>query len=124
MSVPDPVHVARQLFEAYRRGDQAAVLALAHEDIEVNPRAFAGGRGHESVRSGFTGDVEATVHAFEQVGPEQVLVTGRLRVFRHGLRDSPAWWLMTIRDGRWVAGSSFPSEAAARAAVADAALAA
>lgn len=118
MLVQDPVPVARALFEAYRRGDQATLLALAHEDVELRPRTFAAGRGHDGVRAGFTEDMEATVHSYEQVGPEQVLVAGRLRIFRHGLRDSPAWWLMTIREGRWVAGASFASEAAARAAVA------
>ena len=116
MSVHDPVPVARELFEAYRRGDRAAMLALAHEDVELKPAVLGAARGHDAVNAGFTGDIEATAHSFEQVGPELVLVGGRLRVFRHGLRDSPAWWLMTIRGGRWVAGASFPSEAAARAA--------
>lgn len=93
MSVQDPVRRARELFEAHRGGDPAAGQALAPEQ----------------------GDTEATAHRFEALSGEQVLVCGRLRVFRHGLRDSPAWWLLTWRAGRMEA-ARFATESAARAA--------
>jgi len=101
MESSDPVGVARALFEAYRRGDEAALLRLLDPSIARDSSM----------------EVEVTPHTFELIPPETVLVGGRLRIFRRGLRDSPAWWLMTIRDGLWVSGTTHPSEAAARAAL-------
>jgi hypothetical protein len=102
MQASDPVHVARALFEAYRSGDESALLPV------LGP----------SLVGDATTEVEVTPHTFELIPPETVLVGGRLRVFRRGLRDSPAWWLMTFRDGLWVSATTHPSEAAARAALA------
>lgn len=123
MQASDPVRVARALFEAYRRGDEAAMLRLTHADVEVTGRAWGPLAGHEGIRHSLaessTGvaEVEVTPHTFELIPPEHVLVGGRLRVFRRGLRDSPAWWLLKIRNGVWVSGTAHPSEEAARAAL-------
>ena len=123
MQASDPVRVARALFEAYRRRDEAAMLRLAHTDVRINATSWGSLAGHSGISSTI-GDpaagppeIEITPHSFELIPPEHVLVGGRLRVFRRGLRDSPAWWILTIRDGLWVSGTSHPSEAAARAAL-------
>lgn len=117
MAAHDPVQVARALFEAYTEGDREALLALTHEEIRTNSTALGSVNGRDMLAASFTGDVEATPHWFEEVPPEHVLVAGRIRVFRQGLRDSPAWWLMRFRDGLWIRGEAFASESAARAAL-------
>lgn len=117
MPVSESVRVARELFEAHRTGDVDALLALTHDEVALAPSSFPPGRGKQHVRDNAGDrDVEAVAHSFEALSAEHVLVGGRLRVFRGGLRDSPAWWLFRIRDGLWVSGETFPSEAAARAA--------
>lgn len=127
MQSPDPVQVTRALFEAFRRGDGPALARMAHPELELGRGSFQAGSGHDALGEDVEGTgaadplVEVTPHTFEQVGPEQVLVSGRRRVFGRGLRDSPAWWLMTIRDGLWVGGRTFSSEHDARAACVDAA---
>lgn len=123
MQSPDPVHVARALFEAFRSGDESQLLALTHDGVEVQPLVFEPTSGHRGVRAYLRRNladsttVEAHPHRFERLSDEDVLVTGRLRILGRGLRDSPAYWVMTIRDGLWVAGRSFRSEAEARAAL-------
>ncbi len=123
----DLVRIARALFEAYQRGDEGALLALARDDLRFGPAVDGGAEaavwGHDGLRR-FLADqragralVQATPHRFEVVGSDQVLVSGRLRVLERGLRDSPAWWLLTFRDGLLASGRMFAGEAEARASL-------
>jgi ketosteroid isomerase-like protein len=121
MQAPDPVQIARDVFDAYRRRDAEAIVAIAAEDVSLVPAVFTPAEGRDGLRSSLAAadadaEIEITPHSFEALSDEHVLVGGRLRVFRQGMRDSPAWWLLTIRDGRWVAGATFGRESDARAA--------
>ena len=122
VQAPDPVRTARALFEAYRLGDREAMLRLTHSDVALSPYSWDSAEGHDGLRAAFDdwrdglAQVEATPQSFELIPPETVLVGGRLRVFRRGLRDSPAWWLMRFRDGLWISGTSHATEAEARSA--------
>ena len=91
MPILSPVDVVRLLFEARAAGDVRRVRKLMDPDV-----SFARGMG-EGTR------VEVEAHRIESDGPDQVRVTGRIRVIADGsLTDSPASWRLTVHGGRVV----------------------
>jgi ketosteroid isomerase-like protein len=94
------------MFDARRWGRTDEVLALLDEDAVV--LAKADGRllrGLDQIRAYLTSiaetrRVEVSATRLE-ASEDAVTVHGRLRVFsKRGMSDSPATWVVTVRDGR------------------------
>jgi hypothetical protein len=101
--------LARLLFDAVRDDDfPRRFLACMHPDVSLSLSTRAGAwlRGLDAVRSAAVASrrgalYEAVAEHYHALDDEHVIVEGRLRWTdeTRTLRDDPALWAMTFRDG-------------------------
>ena len=115
-------------YEAFNRRDLDAILALMHDDVEIEPRfgALEGHyRGHEGVRRWwsdlleFLPDYAAEVEELDDLGD---MTLAQIWGTAHGAASSTPlferWWqLIRLRDGKCIWWRNFATEAEALAAV-------
>jgi ketosteroid isomerase-like protein len=118
------VDLALLMYEAFNRRDLDALLALMHDEVEIEPRlgALEGAyRGHEGVRRwwssllDFLPDYTAEVEELHDLGN---MTLGRIRGTAHGAASSApvveTWWQsIRWRDGMCVWWRNFATEAEA-----------
>jgi ketosteroid isomerase-like protein len=122
----DTASVARRLFAAFEHGGTAALLDLLHPDVEMHPAILGAPslHGRSEVREWLTklqragGELEARPLAVEVVRGDFAIVRGYLR-HRDGrtLAENQTHWLYEVRDGLVLRIESYPSHAAAVAAI-------
>ena len=124
MSASENVQIVRRLFRLRSDGDIEETVGYFAEDAENRPfttdRVL---RGREEIRS-FLEDtaasgtvLEPSTFRFEANDAGQVAVFGRLRVRGpEGIKDTPAAWIYTLKDGKVVRAEAFKSTAEAEAA--------
>jgi ketosteroid isomerase-like protein len=128
----EPADVVARAFDALGRRDRDGLMALLDPDIEFQPVNALGlaeqtGHGHEDAREWMDEiDREGTEpwlypRTIEHLGRGVVLVTGiASEKARAGERFAASVaWLVTVRDGRIVSSYGYPTETAARRAVAE-----
>ena len=122
------VDLALLMFEAFNRGDLDAVLALMHDEVEIEPRlgALEGDyRGHEGVRRWwsnlleFLPDYAAEVEELDDLGD---VTLGQIRGTAHGAASSTpvveTWWqLIRWSDGKCIGWRNFATETEALGAI-------
>jgi ketosteroid isomerase-like protein len=113
------------LYGAFNRRDLDAMLALMHDEVEIEPRlgALEGDfRGHEGVRRWWSNlldalpDYAAEVEALDDLGD---MTLGQIRGTAHGAASSTpvveTWWqLIRWSEGKCVWWRNFATEAEAR----------
>ena len=118
------VDLALRLYELFNRRDLDAVLALMHDEVEIEPRlgALEGDyRGHEGVRRWWSNlldslpDYTAEVEELHDLGD---MTLGRIRGRGHGAASSTPvverWWQsIRWRDGMCIWWRNFATEAEA-----------
>jgi ketosteroid isomerase-like protein len=116
------------MYEAFNRRDLHAVLALMHDEVEIEPRlsALEGGyRGHEGVRRwwsdllDFFPDYAAEVEELDDLGD---MTLAQIRGTAHGAASSTpvveTWWqLIRWSDGKCIGWRNFATEAEALGAI-------
>ena len=124
MSASENVQIVRRLFRLRSDGDIEETVGYFAEDAENRPfttdRVL---RGREEIRefledTAASGTVlEPSTFRFEANDAGQVAVFGRLRVRGpEGIKDTPAAWIYTLKDGKVVRAEAFKSTAEAEAA--------
>jgi len=122
------VDLAVLLYEAFNRRDLDALLALKHDEVEIEPRigALEGDyRGHEGVRRcwgnllEFLPDYAAEVEELDDLGD---MTLGQIRGTAQGAASSTPvlenWWqLIRWSDGRCIWWRNFATEAEALGAI-------
>ena len=121
--------IVRAAFAAFERRDAGALVALCDPECLFEPvtAQIAGDgepyRGHDGMRRYLTDvarvwqELRPEPTAFEEVGDEVVVATGRIYAWGVGrVIDSPAGWLWRVRAGRIVHGRVFDTARAARRA--------
>ncbi len=112
------------MYEAFNRRDLDAMLALMHDDVEIEPRlgALEGDyRGHEGVRRwwsnllDFLPDYAAEVEELDDLGD---MTLARIRGAAHGAASSApvveTWWqVIRWSDGQCIWWCNFATEAEA-----------
>jgi ketosteroid isomerase-like protein len=113
---------ARLMYDLFNRRDLDAILALMHDDVEIEPRlgALEGDfRGHEGVRRwwndllDFLPDYTAEIAEVRDLGD---MTLGQIRGRAHGAASSTpvveTWW-QTIRwrDGKCIWWRNFATQA-------------
>lgn len=120
--------LARRAFTRFASGDLEGTLELMHEEIIFVPLASdVTGEpffGHEGMRA-WRADretvwdkVDVVAETFEAVG-DRVLAAGHIdtRGRSGGVEiETPAWWVLELRDGKISRIAAFADEKAARAA--------
>jgi len=115
----------RAAFAAFSKRDEAALLALAHPDVEFHAPTGALMRsgepylGHDGLRT-YLGDVAALwselrvePRDFRESG-DVVVALGRIYAWGAGrVVDAPVGWVWTLREGRLVSGRVFDTQRAA-----------
>jgi ketosteroid isomerase-like protein len=116
------VDLARRMYQDFNRRDLDALLALMHDEVEIEPRlgALEGDyRGHEGVRRwwsdllDFLPDYTAEITEVQDVGD---MTLGQIRGRAHGaVSTAPVvetWWQsIRWRDGRCIWWRNFSTEA-------------
>jgi len=124
VSASENVQIVRRLFRLRSDGDIEETVGYFAEDAENRPfttdRVL---RGREEIRefledTAASGTVlEPSTFRFEANDAGQVAVFGRLRVRGpEGIKDTPAAWIYTLKDGKVVRAEAFKSTAEAEAA--------
>jgi ketosteroid isomerase-like protein len=118
------VGIARRLMAAWSRRDVEAAIELLHEDIEWRPALTAGGvegavyRGAAGIRKWFSelddvwAELSIEIAEFREVGEDRVLQLGQFHAVgkESGVPiDQAQAILLTIADGRVIAGWGFAS---------------
>jgi ketosteroid isomerase-like protein len=110
------------MYETFNRRDLDALLALMHDQVEVEPRlgALEGEyRGHDGVRRwwsdllGLLPDYRADLAEVQEIGD---MTLGRIRGRAHGAASTAPvveeWWQSILwRDGRCIRWSNFATKA-------------
>jgi ketosteroid isomerase-like protein len=120
------VDIVRQWFTAFERRDVDAWIAISHPDVVFQPvtaNVAAGGhpyRGHDGLRSYFEDvarvwqELRPEPDTFYEREPGTIVATGRVYAWGAGrVVDSPAGWILRIRDGRISYGQTFETATAA-----------
>jgi ketosteroid isomerase-like protein len=116
------VDLALLMYEAFNRRDLDAMLALMHDEVEIEPRlgALEGNyRGHEGVRRwwasllDFLPDYTAEIEELHDLGD---VTLGRIRGRGHGAASSApvveTWWQsISWHDGMCVRWANFATQA-------------
>jgi ketosteroid isomerase-like protein len=116
------------MYDAFERRDLDALLALMHDDVEIEPRLVAlegGYRGHQGVRRwwsdllGVLPDYGVEIEALDDLGDRTLI---RIRGAAHGAASSTpvveTWWqLVEWSDGKCIRWRNFSTEDEALAAV-------
>jgi ketosteroid isomerase-like protein len=125
----DSIEVVRQAYDAFKRLDAEALIAVADPEIEFGTSAAAPGgtyRGHTGLRrylkeieATFGDSWEAEIDRIADAGDEQVILIAR--VFGRGKAGEPLelrlGHVWKLRDGRLLRGTVYLDPEAALAAV-------
>jgi ketosteroid isomerase-like protein len=115
----------RAAFAAFSKRDEAALLALAHPDVEFRAPTGALTRsgepylGHDGLRA-YLRDVAAVWSELRveprdfREGGDVVVALGRIYAWGAGrVVDAPVGWVWTLHEGRLVSGRVFDTQRAA-----------
>jgi ketosteroid isomerase-like protein len=118
--------VIRQAYRAFAERDLEALIALAHEDVEVSTvtgllsgrsepyRGYAGLEQYMADLASTWKRIELQPQQFHPLDEERVLVFGRVRAWhQRGFLDTSNAWLWTVREDKVASVQVFadPSEA-------------
>ncbi|HEY1355089.1 MAG TPA: nuclear transport factor 2 family protein [Solirubrobacterales bacterium] len=121
------MELVERLYTAFNRRDAEDIVAVCDEAMEFFPYETAGQVGREAPYVGREGlreyladaaqvweELLVTPSQVDQIG-DQLLVRGRVYVHSKelGIRDMPAAWIWSVRDGLFVRGEVFPNPSAA-----------
>jgi len=125
------IELVSQVFAAFNRRDLEGALAVSHPDVEFfAPTAEMANegqpyRGHAGMRKYYDDaarvwlELEVTPREYREVDDATVLVFGRVYGRGEGgyIQDSPAQWVMRLRDGLVSSIRVFTNKSAALAEV-------